>query len=168
MAKGKIGGLINRMIMGSEKSEGYARSTLPSNRWGLFWDILKGSWTRLLGVNLLILLFFIPLVLVLVYNQAYASYVGGNTPFSQNIGIGYPVIPDMTGVTEQVNVMVTTSTYLFVPLAAVIAAGRRLRHPQHGLDRGDFCRKRFLARHQAELRRDRRGVAFIFHFLCSQ
>lgn len=28
----------------------------------------------------------------------------------------------MTGVTEQVNVMVTTSTYLFVPLAAVIAA----------------------------------------------
>ena len=122
MAKGKIGGLINRMIMGSEKSEGYARSTLPSNRWGLFWDILKGSWTRLLGVNLLILLFFIPLVLVLVYNQAYASYVGGNTPFSQNIGIGYPVIPDMTGVTEQVNVMVTTSTYLFVPLAAVIAA----------------------------------------------
>ena len=96
MAKGKIGGLINRMIMGSEKSEGYARSTLPSNRWGLFWDILKGSWTRLLGVNLLILLFFIPLVLVLVYNQAYASYVGGNTPFSQNIGIGYPVIPDMT------------------------------------------------------------------------
>ena len=62
MAKGKIGGLINRMIMGSEKSEGYARSTLPSNRWGLFWDILKGSWTRLLGVNLLILLFFIPLI----------------------------------------------------------------------------------------------------------
>lgn len=42
---------------GLGKSEGYARSTLPSNRWGLFWDILKGSWTRLLGVNLLILLF---------------------------------------------------------------------------------------------------------------
>ena len=122
MAKGKIGGLINRMIMGSEKSEGYARSTLPSNRWGLFADIFKGNLTRLLGINLLILVFFIPLFLVLFYKQSYGLYVGGNTPFSQNIGIGYPIIPDMTGVTEQVNVMVVLRTYVFLPLAAVIAA----------------------------------------------
>ena len=36
-------GLIARMLEGKEKSEEYARSTLPTNRWQLFWDIFKGN-----------------------------------------------------------------------------------------------------------------------------
>ena len=59
--KKKGGGLINRLMLGKEKSEGYARSTLPSNRWELFWDILKGRLGKLVIINLLMVLFLIPL-----------------------------------------------------------------------------------------------------------
>ena len=57
MAEKKKGGFINRLIMGTEKSEGYARSTLPSNRWELFWDIFKGRFGKLFFINILVLLF---------------------------------------------------------------------------------------------------------------
>ena len=57
----KVNKLMNRMMLGKEKSEDYARSTLPTNRWELFWDILKGSFMKLIGLNLLVLLFFIPI-----------------------------------------------------------------------------------------------------------
>jgi len=39
-------GLFDKLIMGSEKSEGYARASLPSNRWELFWDILKSRFVN--------------------------------------------------------------------------------------------------------------------------
>ena len=68
MAKTK-GGFYNRILLGKEKSEDYARNTLPSNRWELFWDILKGRFTKLIGVNLLMILFFLPLFFLLFYHQ---------------------------------------------------------------------------------------------------
>ena len=36
-------GFIARMLEGKERSEEYARSTLPTNRWQLFFDIFKGN-----------------------------------------------------------------------------------------------------------------------------
>jgi hypothetical protein len=65
VAQKKQGGLINRLLLGSEKSEGYARASLPSNSWELFWDILKGRFGKLIIINLLMLLFFIPLFMAL-------------------------------------------------------------------------------------------------------
>ena len=62
MANRKGGGLINRILMGSEKSEGYARATMPSNRWELFWDIFKGRFWKLVLINVLMLLFLLPLI----------------------------------------------------------------------------------------------------------
>ena len=59
-------GLIARMLEGKERSEEYARSTLPTNRWQLFWDIFKGNFWKLVKVNLLTLLFFVPLLAVVV------------------------------------------------------------------------------------------------------
>ena len=34
-------GFIARLIEGPERSESYARSTLPTNRWSLGWDVFK-------------------------------------------------------------------------------------------------------------------------------
>ena len=54
-------GFITRLLEGKEKSEESARSTLPTNRWQLFWDIFKGNFGKIVKVNLLILIFFIPM-----------------------------------------------------------------------------------------------------------
>ena len=52
-------GLIARLLEGKEKSEEYARSTLPTNRWQLFFDIFKGNFSKIVIVNLLTMVFFI-------------------------------------------------------------------------------------------------------------
>ena len=64
MADRERRGLVARWLEGKERSEDYARSTLPSNRWQLFWDIMKGRFGRLMLVNLLTLITFVPLILV--------------------------------------------------------------------------------------------------------
>ena len=120
--QGKNGGLINRLIMGKEKSEGYARASLPSNRWELWWDLFKGNLSKLFLLNLLIAVFFVPLfVLIYVMGNATAVY-GSMGEFSRNVGIGYPAIPDMTGISETIAVTVNRNYLLFLPLTMLVAS----------------------------------------------
>ena len=122
MAEKKKGGFINRLIMGTEKSEGYARSTLPSNRWELFWDIFKGRFGKLFLINVLVLLFCLLVAFLLfIVNNALSLY-GSESAFSQNIGIGYPAVPDMAGLVEQIDVVVKQQFYLALPICLMVAA----------------------------------------------
>ncbi len=93
-------GFVSRLLEGKEKSEEYARSTLPTNRWQLFWDVFKGSFGKIVKVNLLIILFFIPLIAVLVFGNIYEEAIGVTYPFSGTLGIGYPATPDTRGLSE--------------------------------------------------------------------
>ncbi len=122
MAEKKKGGLINRLIMGSEKSEGYARASLPSNRWELFWDILKGRFSKLVIINLLVLVFFIPLFILLFLMSVSTSYFGSINSFSQNIGVGYPALPSIAGMAESIDLSVNVQMYLFLPICLIVAA----------------------------------------------
>lgn len=122
MAQKKKRGLVDRLIMGSEKSEGYARASLPSNRWELFWDILKGRFSKLVIINVLTLLFFIPLIFLIFMSDQYYAYFGSLSGFSQNLGPGYPAINDMTGVAESIAIVVDRQFLLFLPIILIIAA----------------------------------------------
>ena len=122
MAEKKKGGLINRLIMGSEKSEGYARASLPSNRWELFWDIFKGRFWKLVIINLLTLVFFIPLFVLFFFRSSLIAGYGAACPFSQCFGVGYQALPSLVGFPEQIVVNVNMMIYLFLPIALLIAA----------------------------------------------
>ena len=91
-------GLITRILEGKEKSEDYARSTLPTNRWQLFWDVFKGNFSKIVKVNLLILLFFLPLLAFIIVNNMIVENNGYIYPFSANMGIGYPGVPEQAGI----------------------------------------------------------------------
>ena len=119
---GKTGGLINRLLLGKEKSEGYARASLPSNRWELFWDILKGRFWKLVIINLLVLLFFIPLFLLLFMRANFVAGMGAAMPFSQGLGLGYQAPVSLVGYAEQVVFNANLMMYLFMPVALAIAA----------------------------------------------
>lgn len=93
-------GLVSRLLEGSEKSDEYARSTLPTNRWAAAWDIIKGSFGKLCIVNLLVLLFALPLVLLMIMRGLFFDLGSAEYPFGANLGIGYPCAPDLTGVAE--------------------------------------------------------------------
>ena len=90
-------GFITRLLEGKEKSEEYARSTLPTNRWQLFWDIFKGNFGKLVTVNLLTVLFFLPMIAVILICVMVSDTSGQVYPFGANVGIGYPAFPHCRG-----------------------------------------------------------------------
>ena len=115
-------GLITRMLEGKEKSEEYARSTLPTNRWQLFWDIFKGNFWKIAKINLLILVFFIPLLLVVILNSLLSQNNGILYPFGANLGVGYPAAPNLQGTSEWLTLQTGFMTYLGILLTSVLAS----------------------------------------------
>lgn len=122
MATGEKKGFIARMLEGKERDDAYARSTLPSNRWGLFWDIFKGRFSKLVILNLLMLIFFIPLILVIVFRSLYIQVQSGLMPFASGMGGGFGAIPNLAGLQENVAMSTNLMFGLFIIVACVIAA----------------------------------------------
>lgn len=115
-------GLIARLLEGKEKSEEYARSTLPTNRWQLFWDIFKGNFGKIALVNFLVLIFFIPLFAVIIINGMMQDYYSVTYPFGANLGIGYPAFPDLAGQAELITYNNDFPFLLGIIIASLIAA----------------------------------------------
>lgn len=122
MAQGEKKGFIARMLEGKERDENYARSTLPSNRWGLFWDIFKGRLGKLVIVNLLMLVFFIPMIAVFVFRYMYVSVQGMVLPFGSWVGLGYTPVPNLIGLPQQVVLSTNLWFGALMIVASLIAA----------------------------------------------
>ena len=120
-------GFIARMLEGKERSEEYARSTLPTNRWQLFWDIFKGNFGKMVKINLLTLLFFIPTLFVIIVGLLVNENNGLLYPFASNLGVGYPVAPNQQGVAEYLifsnEILIYGMILLTMLLASVGLAG---------------------------------------------
>ena len=115
-------GFIAKMIEGPERSDSYARATLPGNRWELGWDLFKSNTGKMMGLNVLTLLFLIPVLLVILLRYTQIQYYALNWPFSQNTGLGYPGYPLGVGLTEKIYLMANTASIIFLPLTSFIAA----------------------------------------------
>jgi len=119
---GQKKGFIARMLEGKERDESYARSTLPSNRWGLFWDIFKGRFSKLVILNLLMLIFFIPIIAVFIFRSFYISAQGALMPFASGLGVGVGALPNLMGVQESINISTNIQFGLFMLIGAMIAS----------------------------------------------
>lgn len=115
-------GLFSRIMEGKEKNEEYARSTLPTNRWQLFWDIMKGRIGKVVIINLLVLVFFLPMIALMVFYNITLQAQGLAGPYGTNIGIGYPAIPDVTGQWEGMSLSVNTMFFGGLVFTSFIAA----------------------------------------------
>ncbi len=113
---------ITRMLEGKEKSEEYARSTLPTNRWQLFFDIFKGNFGKLVKINLLMLIFFIPTIFVIVLSFMMQDANSMLYPFGANLGVGYPAVPLQQGLAESLRFQNDMLVYGLVALSSFIAA----------------------------------------------
>ncbi len=122
MASGQKKGFIARMLEGKERDESYARSTLPSNRWGLFWDIFKGRFSKLVILNLLMLVFFIPIIAVFIFRSLYISAQGTLMPFASGLGVGFGAVPNLMGVQESISISTNIQFGWLILITAVIAA----------------------------------------------
>ena len=113
-------GFIARMLEGKERSEEYARSTLPTNRWQLFWDIFKGNFGKIVTVNLLTILFFIPMIAVIVICVLLKNGLGESGPYSANV-LG-PAVGPLFGVAQQTNVQISFYLYAGILISSLIAS----------------------------------------------
>ena len=110
------------MLMGAEKSEDFARNTLPSNRWELFWDIFKGSFGKLILANLLVLLFFLPFLFLFYFRSTIASSYSFLFPYAQGFGVGYQAPVSIVGFSEYITLSSNLVGYLLMPITMMIAA----------------------------------------------
>lgn len=115
-------GLITRLLEGKEKSEEYARSTLPTNRWQLFWDVFKGNFGKIVKVNLLTLLFFVPMIAVIVIYFLLGEVNATTYPFGANLGVGYPSAPGQKGLSESLAMYNDLMLYVGLAITSLIAS----------------------------------------------
>ena len=115
-------GLFTRLLEGKERSEEYARSTLPSNRWQLFWDIFKGNFGKIVKVNLLTLIFCLPMIALIVLCVIARGNQGLLYPFSANIGVGYPIAPNQQGMPEMINLYSNFMLYIGLIATSFLSA----------------------------------------------
>ena len=124
MADREKRGLVARWLEGKERSEDYARSTLPTSRLGLFWDILKGRFGRLMLVNFLVLLTFLPVFLIIFWRYGAFAAQGMIGPYGAGLGAMYPIIPSVLGVAEwtvfQADILFFA---LFIPAGLIAGVG---------------------------------------------
>ena len=115
-------GIFTRLIEGPERSEDYARKTLPKNRWALAFSIFTTNFTKIIKINLLILLFVFPVFLALIFREALISSQAANSPFSQNLGFGYPFIPSLVGREEEIVIYSNVITCVLITIFSFIAS----------------------------------------------
>ncbi len=121
---GKKKGIFARIIEGPERSEDYARKTMPGNRWALGWSLFTTNIIKLLKINLLMVLFISPMLLAFMFRTMLISNQSYYAPFSQNMGIGYPMHPMLAG-REQEIVLYTDMVIfaLMMPLSLIASIG---------------------------------------------
>lgn len=120
-------GFFHNLIVGKDKAEGYARASLPSNRWELFWDVLKGRFWKLIILNLMVVAAMILPVILYLFMTASISNAGSELPYSSAIGGGYPVMPDVSLMGMSIEIQVKNMAFtLLIPallVAAVVLSG---------------------------------------------
>jgi len=115
-------GFFAKLVMAKERSEEYAKSTLPTNRFEQFFDAFKGNFGKLFGLNILILVTFLLLFFVLLLKTGIESTLGQLEGFSQSFGVGYPAAPDFTGTAESLQLNIDVKYMLYLPIISLICA----------------------------------------------
>ncbi len=106
-------GAVSRWLEGKEYEGDIQRTIPPTGRIRLFWDTFKGRFGRLILVNFLVVLFFLPMIALLLYRTVSIGSQEVLGPWGSGLGVGYPVLPDVTGIYE---LMILRSDLVFFGL----------------------------------------------------
>lgn len=115
-------GLYTRLLEGYEQNGEGVRNSLSKSRYQVCKDILKEHLKEVSIINVLILLFFIPLIIVLTIGYIYAQGNSVLYPFGSNLGVGYPAMPDLQGTSEWLSLQSGLYTCLGVLVASAVAS----------------------------------------------
>lgn len=117
MAESKVASLV-----GHELADDYVRTHMPKSRWADTWDLFKSNFFKLVIINVLTLLFFVPGIVIIYFKDAVIAQMGTAYPFSSNPLFTYPLTPSMQGVQESVYFNWDVRFYALLIVAGFIAS----------------------------------------------
>lgn len=122
--KKKRKGIVHKMMFGNEDRPDVTPEQLNMSKWAMFKFIFFGRFGTTVLLNILTLLFALPAIAVMLLFYLNKTVAAGFTPYSSNIGIGYPVVTDAIHLGAVTDFYYTISEFLIlVPCVAVFALG---------------------------------------------
>jgi len=109
-------------LEGNELADDYVRTQVPKGRWADTWDLFKSSFHKLVIINVLTLLFFVPGIAIIYFRLNYISQLGVLYPFSSNSLFTYPFTPSTQGVAESITLSADLLFYSLLIVAGLIAS----------------------------------------------
>lgn len=109
-------------IEGTELADDYIRKSLPQSRWADTWDTVKSSFGKLVLINIMILLFFVPGIAVVVIRQLYIMAMGSTGPFNPSLAGSFQCTPNIAGLAQSYNLSADLMFYGLMFAACFIAA----------------------------------------------
>ena len=127
-----------RVLPGNERNFGYTVLPLPEGRgrFAFTGAVFLNRITKLILVNLFMLLFCTPLIAVFVGRVVRIANLGAAGAFGDNLGIGYPASPDTAGLAEQLMFEADILFFALAVAASLVAAV--------GLAGGMYCVRKLL------------------------
>ena len=122
--KRKRKGIVHKMMFGNEDKPDLSPEQLNMSKWAMFKFIFFGRFGTTVLLNILTLLFALPAIAVILLFYLNISVAAGFTPYSSNIGIGYPVVADAAHMGALADFYYTITEFLIlVPCIAFFALG---------------------------------------------
>jgi hypothetical protein len=109
-------------LEGNEIADDYTRKAADGGRWAATWEILKSNFGKLVLINIFVLITFLPGVAVMIVRNMWVNALGLEYPFNSNTGVGYPVYPQMQGLTESIYLSADILFYSILIVCGFIAS----------------------------------------------
>lgn len=108
-------------LVGKESADDYVRTYVPKGRWSDAWNLFKSNFVRFVIINVLTLLFFVPIAAVVYLRLVYLTNLAAVYPFSANAGLSV-YTPSTVGMAERLTLSTDLLFYSLMILAGLIAA----------------------------------------------
>ena len=107
-------------MQGNEIADDFKRKAVTQGRWRETWSVVKANFWKLIALNLIVLIFFVPGIVVVYMRGVYIASIGSVYPFNATVG-NYP--PDvLTGLAQRVNLSADILFYALLIVAGLIAS----------------------------------------------
>ena len=107
-------------MKGNEIADDFKRKTAGKGRWKASWELFKANFWKLVALNLIVLIFFVPGIVVVYFRNVYIASIGGIYPFNATVG-NYPP-STLIGLAERVNFSADVKFYALLIAAGFIAS----------------------------------------------
>lgn len=107
-------------MQGNEIADDFKRKSTENGRWKETWEIVKAHFWKLVMLNLIMLIFFVPAIAVIYFRNVYIATLGGIYPFNATVGSYPPAI--LIGFAERVNLSADVIFYALMIVAMFIAS----------------------------------------------